>query len=379
MSWLIGLDLAMAVAENAGCRLDQTVEDGDEVIHYFVLVGAANPIFIVDDRNSLNHCWIGMDVGSFPLSVELVDAVDAEQDLPGRVHGVIGDGDVKLQVRRSVRADELSVASLRRVVDENFRQCVTLRRRILGRMPRLPEPERQGSVPSATKPAAGILIAGFLSEWRRILRHGGHWTRLGFASSGAWLHIGGGQEIHSYTVSSRGWFQAGVAPWAMPDTSDLSELSSALESASPPEFVALRELDGKILACGAVGAITFALEEDDDLTRAVRVALGDRSMPSVADQLADYFVIASKAGHAFPWRGQLPDEGWHRPLSVSASAGQKRIQVKTRRTSGQMIVDPELTRAATALLTDSNPLGAKKSMNFSLEQWFTSALAGGWD
>src|SRR5699024_347441 len=122
------------------------------------------------------------------------------------------------------------------------------------------------------------------------------------------------------TISATGWYQAGHAASSLPTVRDLDHLSSHVEATSLPDFVALTEVPGGILACGAVGAMAFALEDDSDLARAVAIALGDRAAKSVLDLVAGYSMVAEKVGSGFAPHGGLPGQQWQRPIFVEGSA-----------------------------------------------------------
>ncbi len=107
------------------------------------------------------------------------------------------------------------------------------------------------------------------------------------------------------------------------------------------------------------------------------MAVGASPSPSVVDMVGGYFDVATKASHAFAWRGRFPGEGWPRPLSVWVSSARKEVRIKTRRATHAMVVDADITRAATALLTDPDYLDARDRLGSELGNWFTAAESRG--
>ncbi|WP_143008245.1 hypothetical protein [Tessaracoccus oleiagri] len=357
------------MAENARYKVRSTAENGEEVIYSLAFLSRRLVVLLGGAAEGSGWCWIGVEVGVFPLSGELIDAIDSHSRSSfQRLHGALHDGQATLQLRHRVRGDELSVSSFQRVVrDLQTNASVLFNHAHWRRVAQLPI-----DADSPSWPAQLSISEQFTAQWKQILRRAGHRTDLNVGAEGRLgCEPATGHEV--LAISRDGWFQSSAAPWPSPEFTSLSDCAALLGAVKTPEFSALRDSGGVVQACGAIGGLTYVMEDEANLERAFAVVVGNATSPSVFDLVARYFGVARKMNG--PLRTEsFSDSRWRRPLLVQASASEERIRVYTRIDSGEMVMDASISHAATALLKQPDSSEATGRLSLELDEWYTRAL-----
>lgn len=338
------------------------------MIHSLVLFPGRVAALIGGRAERSDSCWVGVEVGVPPLTGDLIDALDGRSPSPHRVHGELHDGQATLQLRHVIRPEDVSVSFLREIIADLQASASELYNDIGGRLSRPLAIDPSDSTPSVHEQ----ISAQFTTEWKRILRHAGHRPELSAGAAG-WAGYDPATGCEVLAVSRDGWYQSSATPWPTPGFITLHECATRLGSVEAPEFAALRESAGMVQACGAIGGMTYVMEDDADLERAFALIVGNATRPSVFDVVGRYFWAARKMDGLL--RAE-PSSGPRRlrPLLVQASGAEGRIRIYTRRPSGRMVMDASISHAATAFLRQPDSREAAGRLSFELDEWYTRAL-----
>lgn len=369
MTGLTGLDLALNVVENADGRLLSTDEEGEVIVHSLKVMGVQGVVLLAgpSEPGDARHCWLGCQVGRFPVKGRLVDALAADTSVTHRLDGELDGDQVNLRLRTVVDPRELSVAAVRRIATENASLAARVSREIRAESD-VVEDTADEPGPEIGPPPFGDLVKTAAAAVRRVLRHGGHRTTPGPATDGPWFRQR--ELIGSVTATRSGWLHLATQPSVLPPTDDLRELAEWLEGSSPPDTLALCAGDHIVRVVGAAGAVAFAIEDTLDLRRAVARALSHDVPDTLLDLLGGWVTVARKVQSVVE-PGSRPDVGWQRPVTVMASSRTGEAEVRVRDPlTGNLVTHPGLTHAVADLARGEHGDGLRAELDRLLMEWF---------